>query len=219
MKIFFASLIYFSVSSILFSCTTQPVVSAVHRSGDWSAKAQVTDLSNGKTQQVSLEIIAVWPQKLRIDATAMLGIHVAVLAVDQGHFQLILPREKKYYEGPNSEKALQNFFKIAINPEWLIRSTFDQDIKGPDWTCQNLPADDEAGRGRVCKNSQTHISVTWKDKRGDQKRVIWANSTHEVQIVYKSYSEWDATKVQEDGNEASPFKLAVPEGFTKYNIM
>jgi len=201
------------------SCSSAPVATTSRRSGEWSARAQITELSSGKSQQANLEIISVWPQKLRIEATAILGITVAVLTVDQGRFQLILPREKKYYEGPNSEKALQNLFKVPINPEWLIRTTFDQDIKGPDWICLTQSGDDEKSRSRVCRNEQTKVSVTWKDKQGDQKRVIWTNPTHEVQIVYKSYSDWDATKVQDNGNQSTPFKLTIPEGFTKYNIM
>ena len=201
--------------SLLSSCATKTISPTAHKAGEWSARAQVTELATGKSQQVSLDIISVWPRQLRIEATAILGISVAVLAVEEGHFQLLLPREKKYYVGYNSERSLQNFFKVAINPEWLINATFDQDIRGSDWVCQ----DEDPAPSRICKNSRSGVSVAWREKNGDQKRVVLSNATHEVQILYKSFNEWDRTKVQGNEPNSSPFHLQIPEGFTKYNIM
>jgi hypothetical protein len=212
---FFKRLFLITLCLGLSSCATKTLAPNAHRSGEWSAKAQVTELSTGKSQQVSLDIISVWPRQLRIEATAILGISVAVLAVEEGHFQLLLPRERKYYVGYNSERSLQNFFKVAINPEWLINATFDQDLRGSEWTCQ----DEQPAPNRICKNSRSGVSVAWRERNGDQKRVVLSNATHEVQILYKSFSDWDPTKVQENDSHSSPFRLPIPEGFTKYNIM
>jgi hypothetical protein len=217
-------LIFFSIALLLEACSTQSLAPTSHRSGEWSAKAQVTEMSTGKSQQVSLDIYSVWPQKMRIEATAILGIEVAVLAVEGGHFNLILPREKKYYSGPNSEKALQNVFKVPLNPEWLINMTFDQDIKGPGWICgtentAELDQEQDSVPARICRNAKYSLKVEWRERSGDRKRVVITNATHQLQLLYKSYSEWDSTKAQEGAEKGSFFKLSIPEGFTKYNIM
>ena len=209
---------------LLEACSTQSLAPTSHRSGEWFAKAQVTEMSTGKSQQVNLDIYSVWPKKMRIEATAILGIEVAVLAVEDGQFSLILPREKKYYSGPNSEKALQNVFKVPLNPEWLINMTFDQDIKGSGWICgseNSVDANQEEDPtpARICRNAKYSLKVEWRERSGDRKRVVITNATHQLQLLYKSYSEWDSTKAQEGAEKGSFFKLLVPEGFAKYNIM
>ena len=182
--------------------------------GEWSAKAQITDQKTGKSQQVNLSIMGIWPDQLRLEARAILGISVGTLTLQKDDFAVLLPRQHKFFQGHASEKILQSVFQLPVDPHWLLDLAFDQPLPNPEFNCVF-----EQGRLKRCQRPSDGLTIEWRDRDSGRRRVVISAAQHELQIVFLDFSEWDPTKVQEIlSNPHSPFRLTAPDGFTNYNV-
>ena len=196
---------------LLTACATAPHHEGRVTSGYWAAKAQAKDLIADKSYNLSLDITAVAPSSLRMDITGTLGINVATLAMQKNEIRYNLYRQKKYYEGRLSDRALLPLFKMRLNPRLLMNLCMDDPIEESGWDCKS----DEKGLVSSCFRASDGLKVDWTDRDGDKKRVVVSDKNFELQILFKSYSELDPTKVQ---GEKNPFQLEAPKDFSRYKI-
>jgi hypothetical protein len=197
---------------ILASCATQPTYNGAKQNGTWEAKSQVKDLAKNNVHQLNVDFVSVQPDALRMDVTAAMGVSLATMVLQGTHVSYALYRQKKFYEGELSDHALYPLFKINLNPRVLINICFDQPVEGEGWSCIT----DGQGLAESCaKAGANPIKIRWFERKGEQKRVLIADNHFELQIVFKSYSPFDQSKVQ---GRKSPFQLEAPKDFTKYKI-
>ena len=209
----FIGVIWFS--ALLISCASTPKpYSGRQSSGTWEVKAQAKDLVTNKSYNISMDIVTMTPSSLRMDVTGTLGINLATLVLSGNQVRYALYRQKKYYEGQSSDKALLPIFKINLNPILLMNICTDSPIEDSGWNCQ-------MGPGRVVESCQRKFSdgnlikIVWSDRDGDKKRVTISDKSFELQMVFKSYTALDRTKVE---SSKSPFQFETPKDFTRYKI-
>jgi hypothetical protein len=196
---------------ILTSCATQQVYQGGKKSGTWEAKAQVKDLAKNTSHQINVDFVSVQPSSLRMDVTASMGVALATMVIHGNDISYALYRQKKFYEGNLSDRALMPLFKINLNPRVLMNICFDQPIEGEGWSCIT----DSLGLAESCAQAPNGPKIKWTDRQGEQKRVVILDKGFELQIVFKAYSEFDQSKV-EPGK--SPFHLEPPKDFARYKI-
>lgn len=183
-------------------CASKPVVyNPAKAEGQWEAKAQVRDLVNGKTNTVSLDVMARRDEALRMEVSGTMGIHVASFLLSGSQVRYVIHTQKRFFSGTVSEKALRPLLKVNIDPRWLYGIFFDEDL--PAWKCQGRPV-------QVCEKSDG-TKITWTDRSEERKRITISNPQFEVQILVKDFQ----TKVQ-DPDKA--FRLEVPEGYRRYKL-
>ena len=206
-------LYYFSMTVLLLSCSTTPKITVPPEqnkaNGFWEAKAQIKDLATLKTHQVSLDMTIVAPDQLRVDVTGTMGVSVASIIVNKNDVAYVLYRQKKFYQGIASERALKPVFNIDLNPRALLNISLDKPIEEPGWSC----VIDGAGLVESCAND-AGITIQWKDRNSEQKRVLVAGKTFELQLVYKSYSKLSSKVL----SNPQVFRLEAPSGFARYEI-
>lgn len=205
--------------SLLCSCVTpkpveepKAIVPKASELSLWTAKAQVKDLKTDKSQQVSLDLITMLPNSVRVDVSGPLGISLATLTIQKDQIQYALYRQKSFYEGIANEKAMRSIFRMDLDARHLVNICYDQPILEKGWKCQN----GAQGLVESCENIDRGLSVFWKERDGFKKRVVLSNHEHEVQILFKEYS----TKVlDENSNQKDPFHIEIPEGFQHHKIL
>lgn len=191
----------------LAGCQTAQMYDSQKNMGQWEAKAQIKDLKNNKQHQVSLDFVGQWPQALRTDVTGPLGISLAAIVIRQNQVAYLLPREKKYYYGQISDANMQALFQIDFNPKYLLNICFDRVLDEAGWNC-NI---DSKGRPEQCQRSSDKLTIVWKEREGEQKRVLIYRPDFEVQILFKKYKP--LVQVPEQ-----VFALKPPDDFTRYKL-
>ncbi len=194
------------------ACVSTPKPFVSHQqSGSWEAKAQAKDLTNDKSYNLSLDMMAVTPDLFRMDVSGTLGISLATMVINKNQVQLALYREKKYYEGALSDHALRSMFKMNLNPRLLMNVCTDSPVSDSGWGCK-IGVD---GMVDFCVRKSDGFKIQWSERDGEKKRVTLTDKGFELQIVFKSFTEGDPTNVQ---SGKSPFQFETPKDFTKYQI-
>jgi hypothetical protein len=193
---------------LLSSCATQPVVLEGSKTkGNWQTKALLRDLKKQKSNSLSIDFVAFWPDRLRAEITGPFGVSVASLAIGKEQMQLAIHTQKKFYYGKVSEKSLSGLLGIPLDPRILINILFDVAPPGASWNChmdvQSLLQD--------CKNRDNGISIHWSERHGELKRVVISREDYEIQILVKDFN----TKVQES---ADYFTILHPDSYVSYQI-
>ncbi len=192
---------------ILQGCTTAPLQKSTDVQGTWETRTQIRNLENNQVQKLSLDIRSVWPEQLRLDGYGPLGIQVGTFVAQKQKFQLHLPLEKKFYFGTLSEETLSKFLKISFDPYLLIQISFDRPPTGTQWKCvkdaELLPI--------MCERKLDGLKIVWKERRGNEKRVVLSSEKHEIQLVYKSF------KPKVEDSEAL-FQLNPPSSYEKIEL-
>lgn len=194
---------------LLTSCASKPVARDVSKSqGTWSAKAQIKNLKQNKSQVVNMDVIAIKDSAMRVEITATLGIPVASILLRDKQISYAVHTQKKFYSGDISEKALQPVMQIALNPNWLYVIFFDQEIKDRDWICEK----NQEGLVEKCVNSKTNQQITWSERMGENKRILLKNSDFELNILVKDFT----TKVEA---QDQVFSLDIPANYKRYKLL
>ena len=187
---------------VLASCASKPVAfNSEKEEGQWEAKAQIRDLQKGSSNTVSLDVMSVRNQDLRMEVTGTLGIHVASFLLNESEVSCAIHTQKRFYSGPVSETALRPLLKADVDPRWLYGVFFDEPIKG--WKCSGSPVE-------KCQKSDG-TQIVWSDRKGENKRITISNSQFELQILVKNFM----TKVQSPDRA---FKLEPPESYRRYKL-
>jgi hypothetical protein len=180
----------------------------------WEAKAQIKDIKNAKTHQVSLDFIAHWPDAVRVDVSGPMGIALASLMAKKNEIQYALFRQKAFYEGRVSDTALRSIFRIDLDARHLLNICFDKPILRKDWHCEN----DAMGLVASCSRNDG-LRIQWGERDGLKKRVTIANPEFEVQILFKNYSTKVLNENEDENTRKNPFLISPPDDFKRYKIL
>lgn len=175
-----------------------------HKEGQWGSKVLVKDKVKSKSFIVNVDIQAVRDQKLRMDVTAAMGTPVASLVLDADEVKYILFRQRRYYEGVASNKALKPILSVPLDPRLFYNLLFDQPIADKSWSCTK----DEKGFLAVCESPAEGLKVTWKDRKGRRKAIYIEHDKASLQMNLSSFSP-RADEV---------FSLQAPKSFKKYRL-
>ena len=146
----------------------------------WETKASIRDIRKNKTNQITIDVIAIKNQKLRMEASATLGYPVGSLVMSQNEFVAVIYPQKKIFKGPLSEAILVKSFNLPIPPRALYAIAFDEAIKGQNWKCQY----DANKWVSLCDNGQSKIE--WLNRKENSKLVKISSSTIEMNWFFKA---------------------------------
>lgn len=200
-------LIFFSavLVTIVLGCQTVPKKFDQFDQGQWQARALVRDKVKGKSHVVNLDLNAVKGEKLRMDVTSTVGIHVASLVLIGNDLKYALIRDKKFYQGRTSPSALQPVIAVPVDPHLFYNILFDQPVMAPNWKCS-----ESEGLVKECQNKVTKLSIRW-DRKGQFKTVFVEHEKGSLQLNFRSFE----SKVSD---KAGLFELTAPKGFSQYRI-
>lgn len=169
--------------------------------GQWEAKAQVRNLENGASNAISLEVMSLRDQALRMEVTGTMGVHVASFLMKGPDVSYAVHTQKRYFSGPATERALRPILKADVDPRWLYSIFFDLPLRG--WECAGSPVE-------KCQRSDG-TQITWTDREGERKRVTISSPQYELQILVKNFQ----TKVQSPDRA---FNLETPDSYRRYKL-
>lgn len=146
----------------------------------WDTKASIKDIRKNKITQVTIDIIAIKNQKLRLEASATLGYQVGSLVMSQNEFVAVIYPQKKIFKGPLNERSLARTFNMPIPPTALYSIAFDEAIRGGRWKCQY----DSNKLVSQCDNGLS--KVEWLNRKDNTKLVKITSATIEMNWYFKS---------------------------------
>jgi hypothetical protein len=196
-----------SLCSLLAGCPSIPkktddLFTPKAPAGQWETKAQVKDFKQNQTNNLSIDMVAVKNQLLRMEISATLGYPVASLVTTPKNLRMALYTQKKFFHGSNKPEALRPALGVSLDPNIIHNIIFDIPIRG--WNCENNPA----GQVSVCKKTSPsgEMVVAWPERKEDSKRVIIHAPQFEMQWLFKSHNVLQQLSLE-------TFKLAPPAGY------
>lgn len=192
----------------LSACASKPIeYDGKKLQGRWEAKAQVKDIKRDQTHNVSLDVIGIKPDKVRMEVSATLGVSLASLVLKEEEIAYAIHPQKRFFSGAVSDQALKPLFNIELNPKYLLNVFFDMPIPEKNWSCT---------RGvdqlvEKCERLSDGLSIEWKERQGELKRVYIKSSDFEVQVLVKDFT----TKVE---ITEKTFTLEAPKGYKNYKF-
>lgn len=197
-KTFFATIILL----VLAGCASKPVAYNQDKAeGQWEAKAQIKDMEKGSTNNLSLDVMALKDQALRMEISGTMGVHVASLLLRDSDIKYAVHTQKRFFSGPVSERSLKPLLKAEVDPRWLYGVFFDEPIEG--WNCNGQPVE-------KCENTDG-TQIVWSDRNGEKKRITISNHKFQLQVLVKNFT----TKVQ---SPDKTFQLESPESYKRYKL-
>lgn len=176
-------------------------------SAQWETKAIVKNPKQGKVNSLTIDIMAVREQRARFEISAVFGVQVASLVMNQQEISFIDYQHKNFYFGKNSERAFSNLINLPLHPMNLSYIAFDQPVRGQGWLCKT----DGGGWIESCKNEKRALEVKWTDRNKWAKRVVITGPDFEMLWYFKE----PQTSVQ---FKPTIFTLSQPEGFKAIQI-
>lgn len=176
--------------------------------GQWEAKLIVEDLRQDKTHSLNLDVIAENPTRMRMEITGTLGVNVASVVVLNDLVKYSLHTQKKYLEGPTSDKSFMTFLKGSLDPRWFFAIFFDQPIPDKSWICKTNA---QTQLIESCLRLADKILIRWYERLGELKKVEITGADFKVNIEVTDFK----TNVQ---NLDKAFQLKIPESYKRYKI-
>lgn len=180
--------LFFLLASMMFlvSCGTSPKKASLPagaiREAQWETKAVVRDLKANKTHSVDIDILADYPERLRMEVSALMGMQVASLALNQEDIQYVVYTQKKSFSGKANEGSFMPLMNIPLHPRNFMSVAFDTPITGPGWACMN-GSDNLVSE---CSQAARKIKVQWSDRTAEgQKKVLIAGPTFEMRWLFR----------------------------------
>lgn len=146
----------------------------------WETKASVKDIRKNKMNQVTIDLVAIKNQKLRMEASATLGYQVGSIIMNQNDFVAVIYPQKKIFKGPLNERSLARTFNMPIPPTALYSIAYDEPIRGSQWKCQF----DDNKTVSMCDNGTS--KVEWLNRKEGAKLVKISSETVEVNWFFKA---------------------------------
>lgn len=144
----------------------------------WETKANIRDLRKNKTNQVTIDLVAVKNQRLRMEASATLGYQVGSLVMSPGEFIAVIYPQKKIFKGLLNDRSLAKTFNIPIPPSALYSIAYDEPIRG--WKCQF----DANKVVSVCEGGVS--KVEWLNRKEGAKLIKISSPTVEITWFFKA---------------------------------
>lgn len=189
------------IGSFFWSCATKTQAPITAEKAAWETKAQLRNLKDQQVHNISIDVLAIKGEKLRLEAAATLGYRLASVVLDKEKVVAIVPPEKKIYAGAATQDVIAKALKIPLHPNVFFAMIFDQGLKGPGWTCTA----DEQGAVKQCqfKNS---LTIQWERLVSPQKIVRIRTKTFEMDWMFKSLDmDWHP--------ESRQFELLLPQNY------
>lgn len=139
-----------------------------------------------------------------MEVTTSLGIALASVAMRDSEIEYVLPKQKKYYHGPVSEKSIQPALKVKVDPRILSAVFFETPY--PSWECQA-----DHGMMSECKTPEGVLLKWERDDSGMSKRISILGRNFEVQVQIKKFVD------KQDFNE-DLWSIQAPPEFKQYKF-
>lgn len=190
---------------VIAGCASRPVAISkiVQR---FNTQAVYQDKKNQKTHQMNLEVVARRNQNMRIDAKVILGVHLASVVMNPDRVQVALHAEKKSYEGPASQRALQRALGLPIHPLVFHAMLYRQVMKGSGWTCRI----NTEGLVMACQQSPSGLQVAWEEIEGQEVMVTAQNKNFLLQ--------WKIPQAVQVEERPTYFVLKIPDSYEKLTL-
>lgn len=178
---------------------SQPAITEDTAVWSWETKAAVKDIRKNKTNQISIDVVSIKNQKLRMEASATLGYQVGTLVMGPNDFVAVIYPQKKIFKGPLNEKSLARTFNMPIPPAALYSIAYDEPIKGAQWKCQY-----DANKWiSICDSGVS--KVEWLNRKEGSKLIKITSATVEISWFFKAPERKEFT--------AGLFEAELPEGY------
>lgn len=194
---------------LLCGCVSAPkLYNGQKKEGSWQARVQVKDLMTNKSEVLSLEVLSIKDEALRMELTGTLGVRVASLLMKDNQIAYAIHTQRKFYSGSISSRSLQPLLKVQLDPKWLYPVFFDEAVKGSDWKCSS-------GADRLidkCEQISTKHEIIWSERQGENKRVVIRGDNFEINVLVKDFT----TKVEYPDKA---FTLEAPATYKRYKLL
>lgn len=188
---------------ILSGCQTQPVQkSGTFQKAKWETVAQINEIKRNKSHRVSIDILAVKNEKMRMEVTATLGYQVASVLINRDGFKAAIYPQKKFYQGSLGDRSFAEVLRVPVSPRALFSIAFDEMITGPGWSCEK----DMDASPKKCFHSNAQIEVEWQKKTDGTKLVKIISPKVEMNWFFKNPNPTFEEKPE-------LFSLNVPQGY------
>ncbi len=201
-----ALLLKISLISVLCSCALGPKKFEEYQEGTWTIRTMIRDKVKKESVVVNLDTLAIRPNRMRMEFITPLGVHLGSFAMNEKKVQYALHKEKKFYQGKTTAKALQPLLKTELDPRWLLQILFEQK-PGEGWVCQR----DKDQYLESCSNEEAEIQVRWLKRKAEQRNIEIQTNRALIQMNLRSFQP----KVEES---ESSFELQSPKGYRKIKI-
>lgn len=172
----------------------------------FNTQAVYQDKKNNKTQQMNLEVVARKNLNMRIDAKVILGVHIASVVMNPERVQIALHAEKKSYEGPATQRALQRSLGLPIHPLVFHAMLYRQVMKGSGWSCRI----NTGGLVEACQQNPSGLQVTWEDLENSEVMVTAQNRNFSLQ--------WKIPQGEQVEEKPGYFVLKIPDSYDKLSL-
>lgn len=206
------NVLFFFLSLIVIGCASSThkentATPEVSKEGQWECKAQLKNLVNNESHIVSLNVFAIKPNNLRLEASGPLGIRLASVLLNEQQFTAIEYSKQKVYIGSAKSKLFASVLKIPIEPKWFYNIFFDEPFTTPGWQCSF----DNNKQVKECTNAQNQFKIEWLDRIDDNKRIVISNPQYQLNILTKEHQP----KVERPDKV---FQIKIPENYKKIQI-
>lgn len=172
----------------------------------FNTQAVYQDKKHNKTHQMNLEVVARRNQNMRLDAKVILGMHIASVVMNPDRVQVALHVEKKSYEGPASQKALQRALGLPLHPLVFHAMLYRQAMNGAGWACRI----NTEGLVVACSQSSAGLHVAWEDLGEGETMVTAQNKNFLLQ--------WKIPKADQVEERPNYFVLKIPDSYDKLSL-
>jgi hypothetical protein len=171
--------------------------------GQWRAQALVRDLKAKKSNELSLEIVAVEPSRMRIEAVSSgLGVYLASLVLNGDEMRVLLARERRFISSRADREALHALVPLRISPHALMDLLFARKLDEREWSCELA----EGNARGTCKLRGESLSVTWNPLNLGRRLFEISSPGASVSLVVED----SPAKVE---IKPDMFKLNAPDGY------
>lgn len=196
-----------STCIVLAACGTHPVKTSepgvTSKQEQWETKAVIRDLQNNKTHSVDIEVLADYSGKLRMEISALMGVQIASLVLNQEDIRYAIYPQKRFFQGRASDSSFLPLMNVPLHPKNFLNLVFDAPMKGPGWECVR-GADNMVSE---CNQAARKIKVQWLERTPEgQKKVVISGPTFEMRWLIRP----PQTEVQFKNDT---FHLEAPEEF------
>lgn len=201
-----------SVAALSFTfvvgCATKPKeekAPPIPEKARWESSLRVKDLRADRGQSLSVAVLGEREGRLRLEASAIMGVPVASFVLNGDEFRCAVYQRKSFYQGKAEANALEPLLRLPLSPRLLHEVMFEIEPRGSDWRCQS-----QQGRLEKCSSEKAKIQVLW-ERSGDERTVrihgpgyeaTWAIAKPRTEVQFK-----DET-----------FRLEAPAGFRRIQL-
>lgn len=172
-----------TAAAFAIGCQTKPVAnSGSFQKARWESIAQINDLKKNKNQRLSIDILAVKNEKIRMEVSATLGYQVASILLNREGFKAVIYPQKKFYQGAAHERSIWQTLHVPVTPKALFAVMFDEPINGNNWVCEK----NQNGLPELCVQRQMQIKVEWVRNENGTKVVKISSPNVDISWYFKN---------------------------------